>query len=464
LFREAAQLSADALRLAAAQGEPLTVLHLAEQQRALALQQQILRKPLILPAALQTDYDARRAHLRALVRDHVSGPVLDAAVASYIELLLHGRHYRPVLTEVLAEELDLNNLRAALSACYTQGWIALIYVSSGADLLALTLDAQQLALTRIPLDRPLLRLLKQATLPRYRAYTYQDMPFQSGQHASPWMDLAALGEHLIPDTVRAGLHPNQRLLIIPSGQLHSVPWAALRVGGQWLVEQAIIQVLPGLQIWPALAQRVPSSNAALLIGVRSFGERAAELTSAIPSLDLVQRHWPGVVRRMEDGAVTRENLRLAAAAGELQNYGLIHLATHGQQVPGHGIMAHLKLADDDLLVDEVAQMHLGGALVVLVACEGALGETLPGEELLSLNRALLAAGARDVIASLWQLYDLMLLPILERLYTALTVGLDAPTALAHAQRECLAIGNESPQEPLATPLVWASLCAIGAGI
>jgi CHAT domain-containing protein len=243
-----------------------------------------------------------------------------------------------------------------------------------------------------------------------------------------------------------------------------VPWAALRVGGQWLVEQAIIQVLPGLQIWPALAQRVPSSNAALLIGVRSFGERAAELTSAIPSLDLVQRHWPGVVRRMEDGAVTRENLRLAAAAGELQNYGLIHLATHGQQVPGHGIMAHLKLADDDLLVDEVAQMHLGGALVVLVACEGALGETLPGEELLSLNRALLAAGARDVIASLWQLYDLMLLPILERLYTALTVGLDAPTALAHAQRECLAIGNESPQEPLATPLVWASLCAIGAGI
>jgi CHAT domain-containing protein len=100
---------------------------------------------------------------------------------------------------------------------------------------------------------------------------------------------------------------------------------------------------------------------------------------------------------------------------------------------------------------------------VLVACEGALGETLPGEELLSLNRALLAAGARDVIASLWQLYDLMVLPILERLYTALAVGLDAPTALAHAQRECIRLGEESPQD-LATPLVWASLCAIGAGV
>jgi CHAT domain-containing protein len=150
----------------------------------------------------------------------------------------------------------------------------------------------------------------------------------------------------------------------------------------------------------------------LLVGVSQFGDRAAELTSAIPSLDLVQRRWPGVTHRLEERATTRATLHAAAAAGELRRFGLIHIATHGQLTSGHGGLAHLKLADDDLLADEVAQLNLGGALVVLAACEGALGERLPGEELVSLIWALLASGDGNVVASLWQLYDLMLLPIL----------------------------------------------------
>jgi CHAT domain-containing protein len=101
--------------------------------------------------------------------------------------------------------------------------------------------------------------------------------------------------------------------------------------------------------------------------------------------------------------------------------------------------------------------------VVLVACEGALGETLPGEELLSLNRALLAAGARDVVASLWELYDLTILPILEPFYMELAAGRDAPRALAEAQRRCIKAGQHTANAPMALPFVWASLCAIGAG-
>jgi CHAT domain-containing protein len=102
--------------------------------------------------------------------------------------------------------------------------------------------------------------------------------------------------------------------------------------------------------------------------------------------------------------------------------------------------------------------------VVLAACEGALGETLPGEELVSLSWALLASEARDVVASLWQLYDLMVLPMLEPLYAGLGVGQDTPTALAEAQRACIRAGREQPEAPLGTPLVWASLCATGTGV
>ena len=464
LFRDAAQLFAAAMRLAADVGNPLMVLQLAEQQRALALQQQIRREPIILPPALRADYEARRVRLRTLVADEVSGPVLDAAVAEYIECVLHGRHYGPTLTDVPTPEVDVDALRVALSARFGDDWTALIYVSCDDDLLALHLDATQLDLTRIPRDRDLRRMLDRANLPQYRAYTYQDIPFQSGRHATPWADLAALGERLIPPTVRARLHPHHRLLIVPGGPLHSLPWAALRVDDHWLVERTVIQILPSLSLWTELAQCASAGSAALLIGVSQFGDRANALPSAIPSLDLVQRHWPGAVHRMEDETVTRAEIRAAAEAGDLQRYGLIHMATHGQQTAGRGLLAHLKLADDDLLVDEVADLRLGGALVVLVACEGAAGETMPGEELLSLNRALLAAGAHDVIASLWQLYDLMVLPLLEPLYAALAAGMDAPMALAHAQRTCIRAAQHDDEHSLASPMVWASLSALGAGV
>ena len=198
LFRDAAQLFAAAMRLAADVGNPLMVLQLAEQQRALALQQQIRREPIILPPALRADYEARRVRLRTLVADEVSGPVLDAAVAEYIECVLHGRHYGPTLTDVPTPEVDVDALRVALSARFGDDWTALIYVSCDDDLLALHLDATQLDLTRIPRDRDLRRMLDRASLPPYRAYTYQDIPFQSGRHATPWADLAALGERLIP--------------------------------------------------------------------------------------------------------------------------------------------------------------------------------------------------------------------------------------------------------------------------
>jgi CHAT domain-containing protein len=465
LFREASELVDTTIRLAAARGEALSLLQVAEQHRAMVIQQQLQREPVVLPPALQAAYEARRAELRAAAVGAAQGPGLEAALTAYLELLLHGRHATmPAHTEEAREEvLDLDALRTSLSAQYGDAWTTLIYVAMDDQLLALTLTATQLQLTHLPIDQRLRRLLERACLPRYRAYTYQDLSFHNGQRTEPWADLAALGETLLPPEVRSRLRPDHRLLIVPGGPLHSLPWAALRVDGSWLVERAVIQLIPSLQLWANLTQQPTWGSDALLIGVSQFAGRAAELASALPSLHLAQRLWPGITRRLEGPAVTRAALREAAAAGELRRFGLIHIATHGQLLSGRGALAHLKLADDDLLADEVAQLNLRGALVVLAACEGALGETLPGEELVSLSWALLAGGAGDVVASLWQLYDLMVLPILEPLYAALAAGCDAPTALAKAQRACISVGREEPDASLGMPFIWASLCVTGAG-
>lgn len=470
-FVQAQALFVAALRLAADQHQPELIVRLAEQQRALALQRQLAAGPFYLPPDQQPAYAELQATLRTLlntmaVRGRASDAALDRAVTDYSHLLLQARHIAPLPTTTPAVPLDLAALRQQWTAAFPAGWLALVYVWQGDELLLVTLTAHDLLLTRQTIDTTMQHLLERIRSPRYRLFTYLDLPHQSGQTDRPWSDLTTLADLLLPAVVRGQLQPDRRLLIVPAGELHGVPWAALRVDDAWLCERAIIQLLPGLTTWSTLAARTPQSNAALLVGCHTFAGRAPDLPHVPATLDCIAAGWPGQVTRLEGQSATCAALRNLADRGALRSYSMLFIATHAQMHSRHGLLAHLKLGDDDLLLDEVARLTLDGALVVLATCDGAFGAVLPGEEVMSLSRAFLVAGAGDVLASLWQIYDRAIEGVITPLAAALNAGHDAPTALAYAQRTCIANGQyalSEPQQYIGMPLVWASLCVIGGG-
>ncbi len=470
-FVLAQSLFAAALRLAADQHQPESIVRLAEQQRALALQRQLTTGPFYIPPDQQPAYAELQATLRRLLNNRAiskqtSDAMLDRAVTDYSHLLLQARHIAPLPTTTPTVSLDLVALRQQWTAAFPAGWLALVYVWQGDELLLVTLTAHDMLLTRQTVDTATQHLFERIRSPRYHMLTYLDLPHQSGQTDRPWSDLTTLADLLLPAAVRVQLQPDQRLLIVPAGELHGVPWAALRVDNAWLCERAIIQLLPGLAAWPTLAARTPQSNAALLVGCHTFAGRAPDLPHVPAMLDRMAAGWPGQVTRLEGLAATCAALRNLADRGALRSYGMLCIATHAQMHTRHGLLAHLKLGDDDLLLDEVARLTLDGALVVLATCDGAFGAVLPGEEVMSLSRAFLVAGAGDVLASLWQLYDRAIAGVMTALVAALNAGHDVPTALAYAQRTCIATGQyatSESQQLIGMPLVWASLCVIGGG-
>ncbi|HEY0734032.1 MAG TPA: CHAT domain-containing tetratricopeptide repeat protein [Herpetosiphonaceae bacterium] len=467
IFTQARQLFTSAIQLAVQCDNPLAILELTEQQRSLAFQQQLTAPTFLLSPELQPSYEQRRERLRELsARSSVATSAeLSEAVNAYIDVLLQARQPAPVPNDLPATPLDVPALRQALSAAYPQGWLVVVYVPGEADLAIVTLDASSLALHTTPMDARLHWLLERVQLRKHQMHTYADIPYLEGKTAVRWHILAELGDRLLPQSLRDRLAPDGRLIIIPGSVLHSLPWSALRLDGSWLAERAVVQLLPSLKLWPTLAARTAPGTAALLVGCETFGPRAPALPNVTPALDLVEDCWQGKVERLEGMAARRGALLDLARSGELRQYGQILFATHGQLVAAQGLLAHLKLIDDDILYDEVARLDLDGTIVVLAACEGAVGEVLPGEEVLSLSRAFLVAGARDVIASLWRIYDQTVLILLEPLYQALAGGRDAASALADAQR---AVIDRSQREVAAggaglSPLVWASFCSIGVG-
>jgi CHAT domain-containing protein len=98
--------------------------------------------------------------------------------------------------------------------------------------------------------------------------------------------------------------------------------------------------------------------------------------------------------------------------GNISDYSFIHIATHGFVNSEKPELSGILLAQDTtgnndgiLYSAEIYNLKLNADLVVLSACETGLGKIKPGEGIIGLSRALLYAGAKNQIVSLWQVLD-----------------------------------------------------------
>ncbi|MEA3480019.1 MAG: CHAT domain-containing protein [Bacteroidota bacterium] len=99
-------------------------------------------------------------------------------------------------------------------------------------------------------------------------------------------------------------------------------------------------------------------------------------------------------------------------SGELKNYRLLHFATHGfvntlkPELSGILLAQDTTINEDGILYSgEIYNLKLNADLTVLSACETGLGEIKEGEGLIGLARALLYAGSKNIIVSLWKVAD-----------------------------------------------------------
>jgi CHAT domain-containing protein len=147
------------------------------------------------------------------------------------------------------------------------------------------------------------------------------------------------------------------------------------------------------------------------------------------------------------------------------SYDVVHLATHGVLNDEHpmlsGIVTSLVDAkgrpqDGFLRTQDIYESHVAAELVVLSACETALGKLLRGEGITGLVHAFLRAGADTVVASDWRVDDSATEQLMTELYRGMFVdGASVSAALRTAQIKLLR------QRATRAPFYWAAFEAHG---
>jgi len=135
--------------------------------------------------------------------------------------------------------------------------------------------------------------------------------------------------------------------------------------------------------------------------------------------------------------------REAALDPELSNYRIIHFATHArfdENEPGlSGLIfsqfdAEGRARDGFVRLHDIYDLRLPADLVVLSACDTALGEDIEGEGIVGIVRGFMYAGSKRVVASYWQVADAATSELMNQFYVEmLGNGLTASAALREAQ-------------------------------
>ena len=205
-------------------------------------------------------------------------------------------------------------------------------------------------------------------------------------------------------------------------------------------------------------------------GVQQAGLRGRDgSTTSVPRLAATRQEADAIVAAAPPGTVMKaidfDASRATAMNGSLSRYRILHFATHGvfnNDQPGlSGIMLSMfdgrgEAQDGFLRLHDIYNLNVPAELVVLSACNTALGKSIKGEGLVGIVRGFMYAGAKRVVASHWKVDDEATGELMARFYEAMFRENQSPAAaLRQAQ---LSIRQH---ERWQSPFYWAAFVLQG---
>ncbi|MGB3638550.1 MAG: CHAT domain-containing protein, partial [Rivularia sp. (in: cyanobacteria)] len=200
------------------------------------------------------------------------------------------------------------------------------------------------------------------------------------------------------------------IIYAPDGQLRYIPLSALHDGEQWLVQRLNINNITAKSLtdFTAKPQPEPKVLAGAFVNgnynVQVIGDnyRFQGLPFAGKEVENLTKLLPKTTKLIDN------EFNKADTTVKMNEYNIVHFATHAAFVPGDASKSFILFGDGDIAnLKEIGNWTLNNVdLVVLSACQTGIGGKFgKGEEILGLGYQFQSRGVRATIASLWKVSD-----------------------------------------------------------
>ena len=278
---------------------------------------------------------------------------------------------------------------------------------------------------------------------------------------------------------------SERLVVVPDGRLHLVPFDGLvDDAGRYVLANKIVSYAPSATVNYYLSRPASTSAADRVLavgGVRYGGSAVLDRLrlalrrsslfdtaspAALPALPQAEQEVSDVDAAFPDQSVALTGDRATESAVRRAldgHFRVLHFALHSVIDEGFPDRSALVLAKDPagttdglLQAREIIGLNLKSDLVTVSACDAGWGKVEGIAGMNSLMQAFLIAGARSVVASTWAAEDAFTTALMRRFYAHLKRGEDKATALTLAKRDLIAM-----YESNAKPFYWAGFRLVG---
>jgi len=246
-------------------------------------------------------------------------------------------------------------------------------------------------------------------------------------------------------SARPFLPPGSKVIVVPDGPLLNLNLETLPApenGVHYWLEDVTVSVAPSLD-WIGRATGGSSgSREVLVIGnPEQASEEYPRLPHAAEEINSIRRSFPQAT--VLAGAAASASGYFNAHA---ERFSLVHFAAHGIANRTSPLDSAIVLSPHGgaflLYARDILKQTLNADVVTLAACRSAGAKWYPGEGLVGLAWAFLNAGARHVIASLWDVNDVATAQLVSVMYAGLASGVQSTDALRRAKLTLLQQGGK----------------------
>lgn len=197
----------------------------------------------------------------------------------------------------------------------------------------------------------------------------------------------------------------KRLLIIPYGQLHNVPFNGL-YSDEYLIEDYEITIVQSASLVKYLKNNYTEGKDDCLV----IGNPTGDLVNS-------EKEANTISKKLNTKPVIFKDANKENILNLMENKKIIHYTGHGNFNIDHPLESSLELFDEDLYLKDLEDKNINSELIVLSSCETGLVSVSGLDENKGLVNYLQISGAKYIIAPLWAVIDEPTLELFEHFYS-----------------------------------------------